>query len=444
MTVPTLARAVRRNDYRDWARMQNWAWGTIAVSAGLAYGIGKLFGKGKTEEKKSNAATTATPTITPTALPTLDPVLIPEGSGSLLASTSVEWMLSHSGFGRGTLPQRLNWSAGPFHSNLGPLLPQNKDQLITAGIVVYGTISNTPRQTRSFSIQIMPPYVDRRYALAMQSFILLALFSLFAASQAEVFIVTTYNSSTYATQSESYPTGCYANVGQQSSQVTISGNTGSLRSFAGSSCSGTGNAGPSYTLNSVCTSNGDDTFYKAYTGRTFNPAPGSKDQITENYSGKSCGGSAIFSTINYNTPCNASAACNADPTGASSSKVLCPQFFRLHCGLELRTRHLRYRCRSPLNDREIDFITCQPVSTVEPHISSPRQASVASDQLDHQIVSLRSCFSLHRSSYSPEWDSFMSSGRPCSDRASSDTPLDGVGVSKAGDLGRNSNCEEYP
>ncbi|PRP75126.1 hypothetical protein PROFUN_03962 [Planoprotostelium fungivorum] len=63
-------------------------------------------------------------------------------------------------------------------------------------------------------------------------------------------------------------------------------------------------------------------------------------------------------------------------------------------------------------------------------ISSPHQASVASDQLAHQIVSLRSCFSLHRSSYSPEWDSFIS-GRPCSDRASSDTPLDGVGVSKA-------------
>ncbi|PRP88277.1 hypothetical protein PROFUN_03386 [Planoprotostelium fungivorum] len=162
---------------------------------------------------------------------------------------------------------------------------------------------------------------SRGQTKAMQSFFLLALLSLFAASQADVFIVTTYNSSscTYATQSDSYPTGCFSN-GPQSSQVTISGNTGSIKSFSGSSCSGTGSAGPSYTLNSVCTSKGDNTYYKAYTGRTFTPAPGPNDQITENYSGKNCSGTTS-STIVYNTACNAT-ACTVDPTG-TSSKVVC-------------------------------------------------------------------------------------------------------------------------
>ncbi|PRP72971.1 hypothetical protein PROFUN_17076 [Planoprotostelium fungivorum] len=158
----------------------------------------------------------------------------------------------------------------------------------------------------------------------MQSFLLFALLSLFAASQADVFIITTYNSSdcTFASKSQSYPTGCLG-VGPLSNQNSIDGNTAFVKSFLGSgSCGGNAATTLNYTLGAVCTAliNGGNTYYKAYTGRTVTPAPGPNDQITENYSGSGCGGTGN-AVITYNSGCTAK-DCGAATVGSTRGVCL--------------------------------------------------------------------------------------------------------------------------
>ncbi|PRP80311.1 hypothetical protein PROFUN_11789 [Planoprotostelium fungivorum] len=147
--------------------------------------------------------------------------------------------------------------------------------------------------------------------------------SLLAASQADVFIVTTYNSSScaFATESESHLTGCNGN-GPVSSQGTISGNTATVKGYIGSgSCSqDAAQSTDTYTLGSVCTASASGgTYYEAYTGRTFTPVPGPNDQITENYLNSGCGG-AGSTTIIYGQGCS-TRGCAGVLIG--SSRVVC-------------------------------------------------------------------------------------------------------------------------
>ncbi|PRP88290.1 hypothetical protein PROFUN_03399 [Planoprotostelium fungivorum] len=123
----------------------------------------------------------------------------------------------------------------------------------------------------------------------------------------------------FATQSASYPTGCAGND-QTSLQASISGNTATYKTYIGSgSCSGTPANTETYTLGSVCTAGPAGIYYKGYTGSTFNPAPGTNDQITENFVGNSCGGTG-GATIRYGVGCSTK-ACSAANGG--SSKVVC-------------------------------------------------------------------------------------------------------------------------